>query len=191
MAADAPALRGTAGFGFWNDPFLMTERRPPALPRAVWFFYASPPSDMKLDLATPGWGWKAACLDAARWPVRLLAPLAPFALLAAPLMRVDALYRSTWPAAQRLIHACEGQVTAPMTEWHDYEIRWAPARVTFAVDGQAALDCPLAIGGPLGLVIWIDNQYLVATPQGRFRYGLLNAAGTQWLELASVEVKVE
>jgi len=28
-------LRGTAGFGFWNDPFLMTGARMPALPRAI------------------------------------------------------------------------------------------------------------------------------------------------------------
>jgi hypothetical protein len=53
-------LSGTAGFGFWNDPFMMTGRRMPTLPRVVWFFYASPPSNMKLDLHTPGHGWKAA-----------------------------------------------------------------------------------------------------------------------------------
>jgi hypothetical protein len=46
----AGTLRGTAGFGFWNDPFLMTGARLPALPRAIWFFYASAPSEMKLDL---------------------------------------------------------------------------------------------------------------------------------------------
>ena len=55
-----PILGGTAGFGFWNDPFVMTDRRPPALPRAIWFFYASPPSNMKLDLHTPGCGWKGS-----------------------------------------------------------------------------------------------------------------------------------
>ncbi len=47
-------LKGTAGFGFWNDPFLMTGARLPALPQAIWFFYASPPSDMRLDLAHSG-----------------------------------------------------------------------------------------------------------------------------------------
>ncbi|GAC1379219.1 MAG: hypothetical protein NVSMB33_04330 [Ktedonobacteraceae bacterium] len=51
-------LRGTAGFGFWNYPFsvrgdiLM-------LPEAIWFFYASPPSNMALVPKIPGWGWKA------------------------------------------------------------------------------------------------------------------------------------
>ncbi|MBS3785005.1 MAG: hypothetical protein KGY78_11235, partial [Anaerolineae bacterium] len=69
-------LRGTAGFGFWNDPFLMTEQRVPTLPRAVWFFYGSSPSDMKLDLKTVGHGWKAATIDALR-PIALLLALSP------------------------------------------------------------------------------------------------------------------
>ncbi|RPJ57116.1 MAG: hypothetical protein EHM12_09525 [Dehalococcoidia bacterium] len=34
----AGELRGTAGFGFWNDPFMMTGSRWPALPRVIWFF---------------------------------------------------------------------------------------------------------------------------------------------------------
>jgi hypothetical protein len=181
----AATLHGTAGFGFWNDPFLMTGWRLPALPRALWFFYASPPSDMKLDLRTPGWGWKAACIDAASWPVRLLLPLAP---LAVPLMRSPVLYPRLWPVAQRLLHVCEAPVAAPMVAWHTYQIHWEPDRVAFTVDAQPILDCPVAIHGPFGLVIWIDNQYLVATPQGRFRYGLLDSSGPQWLELATVQV---
>ena len=83
-AAEAgPILGGTAGFGFWNDPFMMAGRRVPALPRAIWFFYASPPSNMKLDLRTPGCGWKAATIDAARLPFLALAPTIPVAV---PLM---------------------------------------------------------------------------------------------------------
>ena len=41
----AGMLSGTAGFGFWNDPFLMTDLTTPMLPRALWFFYAAPPSN--------------------------------------------------------------------------------------------------------------------------------------------------
>src|SRR5205814_9960764 len=64
-ADQANTLRGTAGFGFWNYPFsvrgdiLM-------LPEAVWFFYASPPSNMALVPGTPGWGWKAQIIHAMR-----------------------------------------------------------------------------------------------------------------------------
>src|SRR6266568_355913 len=58
-------LRGTAGFGFWNYPFsvrgdiLM-------LPEAIWFFYASPPSNMALVPGIAGWGWKAQVVHAMR-----------------------------------------------------------------------------------------------------------------------------
>ena len=46
FAIEPDRLRGTAGFGFWNDPFLMTGWRMPAPPSVAWFFFASPPSDM-------------------------------------------------------------------------------------------------------------------------------------------------
>ena len=81
---DGPGLLGTAGFGFWNDPFAMSGARVPMLPRAAWFFYASPPSDMKLDHDTPGWGWKAGAMDTLR-PAALPAALSAPVLV--PLMR--------------------------------------------------------------------------------------------------------
>ena len=80
-ASPRTELRGTAGFGFWNDPLLMTGTRLPALPRAIWFFYGSPPSNIKLDIAVPGTGWKAATIDALRPISVVLAPLAPAAVL--------------------------------------------------------------------------------------------------------------
>ena len=94
----ANELRGTAGFGFWNDPFMMTGARIPTLPRAIWFFYGSPPSNIKLDRHAPGHGWKAATIDALRPAAFLLAPLAP---LAVPLMNLPSLYRRLWPFIQR------------------------------------------------------------------------------------------
>jgi hypothetical protein len=41
--------------------------------------------------------------------------------------------------------------------------------------------------GPLGLVAWVDNQWMVATPHGRFGWGLLQAEA-QWLDLALVRI---
>jgi hypothetical protein len=181
-----PILSGTAGFGFWNDPFAPGSRRLPALPRALWFFYASPPSNMKLDRDMPGCGWKAAAIDASRGPALLLAPMAP---LAVPLLHLPAAYRTLWPGIQRAVGVSEARVDADMAGWHTYRIEWGRRRARFLVDGAVVLDGATPPRGPLGLVIWLDNQALVVTPQGRLRHSLLAAPGEQWLELSSIAVE--
>ncbi len=175
---EAGRLSGTAGFGFWNDPFLMTDRRVPTLPRAIWFFYASPPSDMRLDLDTSGHGWKAATIDALR-PIALL--LAPLALPTALLMNLRPLYRALWPPIQRALNVREMRLDVPLTEWHTYVIAWGRERSTFSVDDEVVLEDVPSPRGPLGFVMWLDNQYLVVKPWGRFGWGLLGAPGRQWL----------
>jgi len=181
----AGELSGTAGFGFWNDPFMMTGKRWPTLPRALWFFYASPPSDMKLDVRTPGHGWKAATIDALRWSFFLLAPLAPIAI---PLMNVRPLYRTFWPIGQRAIGVCETPVGVDMTAWHTYVIRWESGTTRFQVDGETVLAGEASPRGPLGFVTWLDNQYMVVTPWGRVGYGWLDAPGRQWMEVDALAV---
>ncbi len=199
-------LRGTAGFGFWNDPFLMTGARVPTLPRAIWFFYSSLPSNMKLDLQTPGYGWKAATIDALRPGAMLLVPSAPLAVL---LMNVHPLYRALWPSIQRMLHVQEATVGAPdartdaadvdrgrssrrsettsalsaMTEWHTYVIDWGTDHAYFTVDGTSVLKGAPSPRGPLGFVMWLDNQYMVATPWGRLGWGLLDVPDRQWMEV--------
>ena len=179
-------LRGTAGFGFWNDPFLMTGTRVPTLPRALWFFYASPPSDMKLDLGTPGRGWKAATIDALR-PAAL--PLALVGLPAVLLMNVPSLYRALWPPIQRALNVQEIPLSATMTEWHTYALAWRADRSTFFVDGEVVLEDAPSPHGPLGFVMWFDNQHMVVKPWGRFGWGLLDAPGRQWLEVDRLSIQ--
>ena len=185
----AGELRGTAGFGFWNDPFLMTGARMPALPRAIWFFYASPPSNIKLDLQAPGYGWKAATIDAQRPAALLLAPLAPLAVL---LMNLRPLYRVLWPPIQRALNVREAMVkidSRTMTQWHTYAIRWGRESARFSVDGEMVLEHAPAPRGPLGFVIWLDNQYMAVTPWGRLRWGLLDVPGRQWMEVDSLAIE--
>lgn len=179
-------LQGTAGFGFWNDPFLMTERRVPTLPRAIWFFYGSPPSDMKLDLHEPGHGWKVATMDALR-PSAIL--VASFALPAALLMNVPRLYRVLWPPIQRTLRIQERRLDVSMTDWHTYVLTWGEEQSTFAVDGDIVLGDAPSPRGPLGFVMWLDNQYMVVKPWGRFRWGLLEASGRQWLEVDQLSLE--
>jgi len=178
-------LRGTAGFGFWNDPFLMTGARIPTLPRALWFFYSSPPSNMKLDLDTPGGGWKAATLDALRPAALLLAPIAPLVI---GLMNLPPLYRTLWPPIQRAINVREAAVPTGMTEGHTYEIEWGTTQAHFTVDGIPIMEKAPAPRGPLGFVAWLDNQYLVATPWGRLKWGLLDVPGCQWMEIERLTI---
>jgi hypothetical protein len=179
----AGTLRGTAGFGFWNDPFLMTGWRMPTLPRAIWFFFGSPPSDMKLALDVPGHGWKAATIDALRLPFFLLAPTAP---LAVPLMNLRPLYRALWPVGQRAIGVSEALLDAPMTGWHTYRIAWGEDRARFSVDERVVLDCDTPPSGPLGFVMWIDNQAMIVAPWGRFAWRALDLPHRQWMEVGAL-----
>jgi hypothetical protein len=178
--SDPVGLSGTAGFGFWNDPFLMIERRIPTLPRALWFFYSSQHSDMKLDLTVPGDGWKAATIDALR-PVALL--LSPLALPAAFLMNLRPLYRALWPPIQGALNIRESATNVSMTEWHTYVVEWGLDHAVFSVDDRPVLEDAPSPRGPLGFVMWLDNQYMVVRPWGRFGWGLLDTPGRQWLEV--------
>jgi hypothetical protein len=179
-------LRGTAGFGFWNDPFLMTGVRTPTLPRAIWFFHASPPSNMKLDLEVPGYGWKAATIDATRPKALLMAPFAPVAV---PLMNLRPIYRALWPFIQRVVNVQEAILDAEMTEWYTYSIEWGTKEASFRVDGKTVLENAPSPRGPLGFVMWIDNQYMVVTPQGRLGWGLVDIPGRQWMEVKWLSIE--
>lgn len=182
----ADALVGTAGFGFWNDPFAMNGRRAPALPHAAWFFLAAPPSRIAPALGVPGTGWKAAVMDVAAWPFGALLPAAPIAV---PLMHVPAAYRTLWPVAQRVLGVDERLLTHDLTAWHSYALEWTRDCVRFRVDGACVLESRRAPCGPLGLVIWMDNQYLIATPQGELGFGVRRQTAAQWLEIAEVVVE--
>lgn len=183
-------LRGTAGFGFWNDPLLMTERRLPTLPRAIWFFYASEPSDMKLDIDTPGNGWKAASIDAMRSTALMWAPLAP---LVVPLMKFPALYQRIWPRIQRGLRIREALLLVDTRYWHTYELHWGTEHSQFRVLGEGAESSPPLLTapsprGPLGFVMWQDNQYFAVTPWGRVKWGLLDVPRNQWMEVDDLQI---
>src|SRR6266568_8133006 len=177
-------LRGTAGFGFWNYPFsvrgdiLM-------LPEAIWFFYASPPSNMALVPGVPGWGWEAQVVHSMR-PAALASTL-PLALTAAfGMVTGETRPASRW--MQRLTGANEALLSVDMVEWHSYVIEWQSHEALFWVDGDLVLRAPQPPARPLGFVAWLDNQYAIATPRGVFRFATVNR-GPQWFELDSVRIE--
>ena len=182
---DAEALQGTAGFGFWNAPFGDPTVRMPALPQAAWFFFASRPSDLPFPHEGPGRGWFAATIDAGHRDALVVMPLAPLFLLLNQSARLRA---RLWPRIGRRLQTSFGPLDLPMTEWRHYELQWKPWGCTFLVDGKMALQTACSPRGPLGFVCWVDNQYMVATTRGCFRWGVLSTAAAQWMELADLRL---
>lgn len=177
-------LRGTAGFGLWNYPFSV-RGDPLTLPEAIWFFYASPPSNMALVPGMPGWGWKAQVIHSMR-PGALLATVP--AALTTGWGRVTG---HTNPAARwlkRVSGACEALVPVEMTDWHTYTLEWHKEKAQFWVDDTEILRVLQPPTRRLGFVAWLDNQYAIVTPRGIFRFGTVSS-GPEWFELASVNIE--
>lgn len=185
---ESDELRGTAGFGFWNAPYGDPTRRRPSLPQAVWFFFASPPNDLPFAPGSPGRGWFAATMDAGTTAALALIPAAPFVLV---LNQFAAARERVWPAVRQRLGIAAAPLTIEMREWHEYRLEWRPDGCRFAVDGRIVLETPHSPRGPLGFVCWLDNQYLVLTPRGRFRAGTLGLADEQWMEVADSDISLD
>lgn len=181
-------LVGTAGFGFWNHPLSPSrKRRVPRLPKAIWFFFAAPPSDLRLAYGVPGRGWKASMIDLTRSRALALAPLAPLAVL---LMQLPALYRRLWPRLQPALTISERALDAGLLrEPHTYRLDWRTDGATFYVGERIVHEAPLAPSGGMGFVAWIDNQYAVVTPRGRLGWGLTPVEREQSLVIDRIEIE--
>lgn len=183
---DSTTLQGTAGFGFWNAPYGDPTRRRLALPQAAWFFFASAQSDLPFAPGDPGRDWFASTIDAGTPPALALIPLAPAVLL---LNQFAFARRRVWPWVRRRLGIHAAPVTADMTAWHEYRLEWQDGGARFFVDGALLLETPQSPRGPLGFVCWLDNQYLVLTPRGRFRAGTLRTEAQQWMEIAELRLE--
>ena len=76
----------------------------------------------------------------------------------------------------------------PLVEWHTYSLVWQEGRVSFMVDGRYLYETGVSPIGPLGLVIWVDNQYAAFPPDGRVRFGTLENPAPAWIEITGIEV---
>ncbi len=182
----SPALSlGTYGFGLWNDPFAVSlglrgaARRLPCGPRALWFFYASPPNEFGF---TPGprSGWRAMSIDTPHYHPLWLTPAA---LAVAALAQIPVVRRPVMSAALRRVAAAEAMLTSAADELHEYELIWERSAATFRVDGQVVLRAEQPPHAPLGFVAWIDNQYAIATPESGLRFGTVVTEAEQSLDL--------
>ena len=188
--ASAEVIPGTWGFGLWNNPFGMAILRGvellrlPALPNAAWFFFASPPNYLSLRDDLPAQGWLAATFRSPRWRPLVLALGAP----ALPLLAWATAARQLRRLGRRIVRQDAARLSLDPRDWHRYEMEWQPAKVRFWVDGELALETSAAPHGPLGLVIWVDNQYARLGPDGHVRFGTLANPEPAWIEIRGLEV---
>jgi hypothetical protein len=187
----ASALPGTWGFGFWNDPFTVSlglqgmARRLPVLPNAVWFFHASAENHLSFHDHLPGSGFLAQTFRAPKIPSLLLAP----GMLALP-----ALFSRTLaclllrPVLGTLIREDSLRLDVDESQWHEYRLEWRANGVRFSVDDVRAFESVVSPRGPLGLVIWLDNQYAAFSPDGKIGAGALPTPAAGWLEIERFSV---
>jgi hypothetical protein len=187
----ADSIPGTWGFGLWNDPFGLSigfggnPLRIPALPNTIWFFNASQESYLSFS-DNPGHGLLAQVFRSPvfHFPVFPLRPLSRLA-------RVGV----TFPFSRKRARALMSEIVeedgvrldVDVTEWHGYRFEWNPKRSTFWVDDILVLETPVSPRPPLGLVIWIDNQYAAWPPNGKIGFGVLGNTEPAWLEIDDLQ----
>ena len=182
--ASSSSLPGTWGFGFWNYPFGMslgfggTGLRLPTLPNAVWYFHASGENYLSFRDDNPAQGFLAQTFHSPTFH-----PLLIPAGLVLPFSR-----KQTRRFMGRVIGEDGIRLSVDVTQWHRYRLDWREKRVAFEVDDVQVFESPVSPKPPLGLVIWIDNQYAAFTPEGKIGFGVLENPEPAWLEIEDIEM---
>jgi hypothetical protein len=188
--ASSDSIPGTWGFGLWNDPFGLSlgfggnPFRLPALPNAVWFFGASKESYLSFKDASTSQreaanGFLAQTFRSPKFHPSLIA-----AGLAFPFSR-----RTTRRLMGRAIAEDGMPLSVDVTQWHRYRLDWRETRASFEVDDVQVFESGISPHPPLGLVIWIDNQYAAFTPEGKIGFGVLENLEPAWLDVEDIVLK--
>ncbi|GAB4419696.1 MAG: hypothetical protein Kow002_07510 [Anaerolineales bacterium] len=184
--ASTSSLPGTWGFGLWNDPFGFSlgfgsnPFRIPALPNAIWFFHASEENYLSFS-NKPGNGFLA---QAFRSPALPLFSVARIGLTLPVSQKKARAYMS------KIVQEDGVRLDVDVTQWHAYRLEWSPKRSVFWVDDVLVLETSVSPRPPLGLVIWIDNQFAAWRPDGRLGFGVL-ANDECWLEVKELVIRNE
>ncbi len=180
--ASSSSIPGTWGFGLWNDPFGMSlgfggnPFRMPMLPNAVWFFSASSHNYLSFTDDKPAQGFLAQTFRAPKFH-----PLLIPAGLSLPFSR-----RTTRNLLGKIIEEDSKTLSVDVAQWHAYRFEWSLKRVLFYVDGVQVFESTVSPNPPLGLIIWIDNQYAAFTPQGKIGFGVLKNTEPAWVEITDL-----
>lgn len=176
-------LPGTWGFGLWNDPFGMSlgfggrRWQLPALPNAAWFFGASQENHLSFS-DKPANGFLAQNFRSPKFH-----PLLILTGLVFPFSR-----KATRKLLGRIIDEDSSTLSVDITQWHSYRLEWSQRGVAWYVDEVLTFESSASPNPPLGLVIWIDNQFASFTPDGKIGFGVLENPEPAWLEISNLNL---
>lgn len=176
-------FQGTAGFGFWNNPFSVTGAYY-ALPEAIWFFYTSSKSCMAFS-QNDDYGWKAQVVHSLKLSNILYFFPTAFAVLFARLTK-NTRFASKW--IKRFSGIEETSLEIAMDQWHEYKLEWKKNQAKFYVDDKMIMMTNNPPTRPLGFVLWVDNQYAVVTPTGKMQFATATSKAL-FLHIASVKIE--
>ena len=182
--ASRESIPGTWGFGLWNDPFGLSigyggnALRLPTLPSAIWFFHASKENHLTFSNKL-GNGFLAQLFRSPKLQLSRLARVG----LTLPFSR-----RKARGLMHEIVEEDGVRLGVDVTEWHGFRLEWSPTRSAFWVDDELLLESPVSPRPPLGLVIWIDNQYAAWHPDGKIGFGILENTEPAWLEIENLEM---
>ncbi|NMB53770.1 MAG: hypothetical protein GYA15_03635 [Leptolinea sp.] len=186
----AAELPGTWGFGLWNDPFALglgvkgSGWRFPTLPQTAWFFYGSSKNDLSFFSEAATNGFTASVFSSRERQILFWL----LAILGIPLIPIKPAARRMRRFAARFIMDTSQCLQIDPTLWHEYQINWLPDSVDFKIDGISVQSCQISPRPPLGLVIWIDNQYAAFSADGSIGFGLEANPEPAWLEIRNVRI---
>lgn len=192
------SLPGTWGFGLWNDPFGMSlgfggrRWRLPALPNAAWFFGASQENHLSFHSG----------LDTPRKERGATRPPIPANGFLAQSFRSPKFHPLLIPAGlvfpfsrkaarkllSRVIDEESSALRVDVAQWHAYRLEWGAKRAAWYVDDALVFESPVSPNPPLGLVIWIDNQFAAFPPDGKIGFGVLENPEPVWLEIENLQI---
>jgi hypothetical protein len=181
----ADSIPGTWGFGLWNDPFGLSlgfggnPLRLPTLPNAIWFFHASEENYLSFG-EKPGNGLLAQVFRSPVFPLSRLAGVG----ITFPFSRMEAR-----KLMSNVVKEDGVRLSLDVTKWHAYRFEWSPRRSAFWVDDEIVLETSVSPRPPLGLVIWIDNQYAAWHPDGKIGFGVLENTEPAWLEIEELSLR--
>jgi hypothetical protein len=156
--------RGTSGFGFWNDPFMMTGWRWPSLPKAFWFICESEKNKLSPSSRDeyPA-GCRAMVVNTNLMSMFESVCESLYESMAAPLRSCFVKHRNgsrqKGSFFAKLSQQSYSAIIPNIDHWNHYRIQWESESILFEVNGQSVLKHHGLLGAPQGMVIWMDNQF--------------------------------